>query len=77
MLVLYSFRPTICWYIIFEKNESIYLKNKITNNSNKKNKYDFIVKLLVNLDFGGFLKKIKKTIVLQNISRITQPVKNA
>ena len=40
-------------------------------------RYDFITKLLVNLDFGGFLKYIKKTIVLQNNNSITQPVKNA
>ena len=43
----------------------------------KKNRYDFITKLFVNLDFGGFLKYIKKTIVLQNNKSITQPVKNA
>jgi len=36
-----------------------------------------IAKLLVNLDLGGFLKYIKKTIVLQNNKSITQPVKNA
>ena len=61
----------------FRKNESVYLKNKIVNNITKKNRYDFITKLLVNLDFGGFLKYIKKTIVLQNNNSITQPVKNA
>ena len=60
----------------FRKNESVYLKNS-TNNITKKNRYDFITKLLVNLDFGGFLKYIKKTIVLQNNNSITQPVKNA
>ena len=59
------------------KNESVYRKNKIINNSAKKNRYDFITQLLVNLDLGGFLKYIKKTIVLQNNKSITQPVKNA
>tara|TARA_B100000609_G_C16789998_1_gene220963 strand:- start:267 stop:458 length:192 start_codon:yes stop_codon:yes gene_type:complete len=63
--------------MIFKKNESVYLKNKIVNNNIKKNRYDFITKLLVNLDFGGFLKKIKKTIVLQNINSIAHPVRNA
>ncbi len=61
----------------FRKNESFYLKNKITNKITKKNTYDFVTKLLVNLDFGGFLKYIKKTIVLQNNNSITHPVKNA
>ena len=77
MLVSKSFWPTICWCLIFRKNESVYLKNKITNNIAKKNRYDFITKLLVNLDFGGFLKYIKKTIVLQNNNSIAHPVKNA
>ena len=63
--------------MIYKKNESVYRKNKIANNNTKKNRYDLITELFVNLDFGGFLKYIKKTIVLQNIKSITQPVINA
>ena len=63
--------------MIHKKNESVYPKYKIKNNNTKKNRYDLITKLFVNLDFGGFLKYTKKTIILQNIISITQPVINA
>ena len=53
------------------------IKKAIIKKAVKKIKKDFITNLYVNLDFVGFLKKIKINIIIQKINKISNPINAA
>ena len=53
------------------------IKKAIIKKAVKKSKKDFITNLYVNLDFVGFLKKIKINIIIQKINKISNPINAA